>query len=456
MTTSPLPMDTAIYPISLASYLAISTQEHLRPSSECSPSAATNPMSPRISPVLSSPPSSPELRQHTSSSADITQQTSESQCLTVQQQRLHQQYQQQMCKQPSEADHSSYLSSPESAQRYQQQLALQLEYYKQLQIMHCQRARDIELLHLQQQQLQQQQPQSLQMVKKFQLAQGMLQMQQVFHAQQIQKIQYLQKMNHLQRPSTPVAEAEQLPSQRGDSVSEEDIARLEIDPNTLHIPTKPSSRSRLDLQQFLGTTGNPHVPSSSSRRSRVQELSRIVLPSPDQIRRLRHQRLKHQARLRQLAAVKAKAVHQHQPCATVDTATNVGGTADDDNGSQLKDQEMSPSATLKTPSSLITTKVSQITKQVQATVWTSSTTSVMTRSKADLQYKKQLRHNMALQQHMIQDHTHRYRIFQAFCLLQRAREAQALDELQTQKRRQLQTLAWVEALRNSKELEIPQ
>ncbi|KAF8930943.1 hypothetical protein BGZ58_007933 [Dissophora ornata] len=385
--------------------------------------------------------------------ASPQQQSLNPQCLAEQRLRSsfaqHQEYQQQMRKRLSDADHPLHLPSPELAQRHQQQLGLQLEYYRQLQIMHCQRVRDIELLHLQQQQLQQQQPQPVQVVKRFQLAQRMLQMQQIYHAQQIQRIQYLQKLNHLQRQNeleqTPPVEAQAI-----DSVSEEVIAKLEIDPNTIHIPVRAASRPRLDMQEILGTQGSALPHPSTSGRSRVRELARIKLPSPDQIRTLRHQRLKHQARLRQAAAAKSKAAShaRQQPCTT------------DKIDSHGCDMSLQPTCsefnTTPTSSKLGTVEEVQLTKQVQATVWTSSTTTVVPRSLADLQYKRQLRHSMALQQHMIQDHTHRYRIFQAFCLLQRAREAQALDELQTQKRRHLQTLAWVEALRQSKELEIPQ
>ncbi|KAF9345506.1 hypothetical protein BGX34_004695 [Mortierella sp. NVP85] len=348
-----------------------------------------------------------------------------------------------MRKRLAHADHPLHLPSPET-DRYQHHLALQLEYYKQLQIMHCQRVRDIELLHLQQQRLHH--PQSLQNVKRFQLAQRMLQMQQLFHAQQIQKIQYLQKINRLQRPAP--AEAEHSAPPRLDHVSEEDLAKLEIDPNTIHLPVRPASRPRVELQEILGSASR-HLP--SARQCRVQELSRIVLPSPDQIRKLRHQRLKCQARLRQ-AAMKVKAP-LHQPDTTPDVAS---GRMCPEAEPASPSSPSSSTSSLTLPSSSPPSREAQVRKQVQTTVWTSSTTSVLTRSKADLQYKSQLRHSMALQQHMIQDHTHRYRIFQAFCLLQRAREAQALDELQTQQRRQLQTLAWVEALRNSKELEIPQ
>ncbi|KAF9114033.1 hypothetical protein BGX27_000301 [Mortierella sp. AM989] len=415
MTTSSLP----------AFFLTVATQEQASPSPPCSPTIGSSSISPRVSPNLSSPPHSPRLDDlhHTS---PILQQPQLSSYL---EERLrssfeqHQEYQKQMRQRLLQSDHPLHHPSPESAQQHCQHLATQLEYYRQLQIMHCQRVRDVELLHQQQQQLQQHQPQPFHVVKRFQLAQRMLQMQKLYHAQQIQKIQYLQKISQLQGlPSSP-NQAEMAPVQGVEGVTEEDIVKLEIDPNTIHIPVRAASRPRLDLQEILGTSGDTSLLSPSNS---IQELARIVLPSPDHIRKLRRQRLKYQARLRQAAAEsKAKSLRN---CTT--------------QVAQLISTPASPTR--------------ENAKQVRASVWTSSTTSVVPRSLADLEYKRQLRHSMALQQHMIQDHTHRYRIFQAFCLLQRAREAQALDEVQAQKRKQLQTLAWVEALRKSKELEIPQ
>ncbi|KAF9436686.1 hypothetical protein BGZ76_003220 [Entomortierella beljakovae] len=410
MATSTLP----------APFLTISTQEH-SPSPSCSPTVGTNPLSPRVSPAPSSPlfsPITPNSEPHL-----IHYKPSQPNCL---EERLrtsfeqHQEYQKQMRQRILQADHPLHHPTPEAAQQHYQHLSTQLEYYRQLQIMHCQRARDVELLH--QQQIQQQ-AQPLHVVKRFQLAQRMLQMQKIYHAQQIQKIQYLQKITRLQAQSfnnNNNHHQEIIPVDTTEGVTEEDIAKLEIDPNTIHIPARTPSRPRLDLHEILGSQSPPPSPNNDY----LQELSRVVLPSSDQIRKLRRQRLKHQARLRQSMA-EAKAKSLRSP--TQDNKESAPSSEDD-----------------------------ILEKQDHAGVWTSSTTLVVPRSTAELQYKRQLRQSMALQQHMIQDHTHRYRIFQAFCLLQRAREAQALDEVQIQKRKQLQTLAWVEALRRSKELEVPQ
>ncbi|KAF9359979.1 hypothetical protein BGX26_010907 [Mortierella sp. AD094] len=427
MTTTSLP----------APFLTISTQGQASPSPPCSPTVGSDSISPRVSPILSSPPPSPRLGVPNGDSPSTNPQQSHPSYL---EERLrssfaqHQEYQKQMRQRLLQSDHPLHHPSPESAQQHYQHLASQLEYYRQLQIMHCQRVRDVELLHQQQQQLQQQQPQPFHVIKRFQIAQRMLQMQKLYHAQQIQKIQYLQKISRLQGLPSNSNQSEMAPVQTADNLTEEDIVRLEIDPNTIHIPVRTASRPRLDLQEILGTARDALLPSPTN--SGIQELARIVLPSPDQIRKLRRHRLKHQARLRQsISESKAKSLRSR---ITTDAIESTQAT-------HLK----------STPASSSFEGV-QLAKQVQATVWTSSTTSVVPRSTADLQYRRQLRHSMALQQHMIQDHTHRYRIFQAFCLLQRAREAQALDEVQAQKRKQLQTLAWVEALRKSKELEIPQ
>ncbi|KAF9204777.1 hypothetical protein BGZ49_004874 [Haplosporangium sp. Z 27] len=401
-----------------APFLTISTQEQDTPSPPCSPTVGSGSISPQVSPLLSSSLlSTPEI--DTPNCNSVPQLSAHPSQL---EERLrssfaqHQEYQKQMRQKLLQSDHPLHHPSPESAQQHYQHLASQLEYYRQLQIMHCQRVRDVELLHQQQQQLQQQQQQPFHVLKRFQIAQRMLQMQKLYHAQQIQKIQYLQKINRLQVLPSNSHQAETI-SEKAGCVTEDDIAKLEIDPNTIHIPVRSASRPRLDLQEMLGTGRDTSLLSPTT--SGVQELARIVLPSPDQIRKLRRQRLKHQVRLRQTTSEsKAKTLQ-------ISTPPKCGESV-------------------------------QLAKQIQATVWTSSTTSVVSRSNADLQYKRQLRHSMALQQHMIQDHTHRYRIFQAFCLLQRAREAQALDEVQIQKRKQLQTLAWVEALRKSKELEVPQ
>ncbi|KAF9962924.1 hypothetical protein BGZ70_007796 [Mortierella alpina] len=414
------------------SLLILPLHEHPTPS----PSPPCSVMSP-ISPVLSSTNQSDILAPMITHAASAEQQLQSSV-------DLHQQHQQQIRAQLARPEHPLHLPSQDAIQKHQHQLATQLEYYKQLQIMHCQRLRDIELLQLQHRQGRTalHQHQTLHSVKRFHLAQRMLEAQTLHHARQIQRIQYLQKISTLQKqplpsPTTTNGTAEQLASE----MNETDLARLEIDPNTIHIPTRTAAPPRLDLQQILGHPATPGTPppQHAQGRSSVPELAKIVLPSLVHIRKQRQQRLKYQARLRQSAAGTAAMRAANQT------------TAAEPNISRFQSGEASGVQT-----GVCAIKEPSLARQESAVVWTSSTTSIVPRPQADLQYKRQLRHSMALQQHMIQEHTHRYRIFQAFCLLQRAREAQALDELQSHKRRQLQTLAWVEALRRSKELEIPQ
>lgn len=420
------------------SLLILPLHEH----SASSPSTPCSIMSP-ISPVLSSAPPSPSTSQSDLLAPISTYAASAEQRLRSSVD-LHQQHQQQIRAQIARSEHPLHLPSPDAIQKHQHQLATQLEYYRQLQIMHCQRLRDIELLQLQHQQgrTTQHQRQTLHSVKRFHLAQRMLEAQTLHHARQIQRIQYLQKISALQKhplPSPTTTHGTTEP--HASEMNETDLARLEIDPNTIHIPTRTAAPPRLDLQQILGHPATPGTPppQHASGRPSVPELAKIVLPSLARIKKQRQQRLKYQARLRQTAAATAlnRATNQ-----TTAAEPNISPAhSGDSSGAQTGDCAVKETA---------------LARQERAELWTSSTTSIVPRPKADLQYKRQLRHTMALQQHMIQEHTHRYRIFQAFCLLQRAREAQALDELQSHKRRQLQTLAWVEALRHAKELEIPQ
>ncbi|KAG0037418.1 hypothetical protein BGZ82_002559 [Podila clonocystis] len=466
-----------------------------------------------------------------------------------------QQHEQQLRDQLARADHPLHQTNPESLQKSHQQLTSQLEYYRQLQIMHKQRARDIEMLHQQQQQ---QSVSTFHCIKRYQLVQRMLQVQKMHHAQQIQKIQYMQRLNSLQQqlphamnmnsPPSPSSTLVHTPSEMMPRDSG-DLAKLDIDSNTIHIPVQTT---RPVAFQELLTGALPHSPHSLMsngtvpRNTRVPELTRITLPSLDQIRKQRQQRLKYQHRLRQSAATARKREDEQQQkhsmssssssslsdvtmlqMSSPTTVSSVSSHAQQQplateiemqkpqeqeqeqgeeghqgkhrsyyysppkptpkNGSSAMtpsyphasvDVIPSPCATIPAmtsgnfslhhnniahskPSTPVDNNIqnnntSSFAKQIQASVWTSSITSIVPRSRADLQYKRQMRHNMALQQHMIQDHTNRYRIYQAFCLLQRAREAQALDELQTQRKKQQQTLAWVQALRQASELEIPQ
>ncbi|KAG0285891.1 hypothetical protein BGZ98_005290, partial [Dissophora globulifera] len=365
-------MEAIALPVLPAPFLTISTattaHEKASFSRSCSPFPASNQPSPQVSPVLSSSPASPSLRQPStvtpltspadySNSGSLPPSSAASPCLAEQRLRSsfaqHNEYQQQMRKRLSEADHPLHLPGPELVHRHQQQLALQLEYYRQLQIMHGQRARDIELLHLQQRQLQQRQHQPVHVVKRVQLAQQMLQMQQLYHAQQIQKIQYLQKLNFLQSQPVQGSNDEATHAslaQSSKAICEEDIVKLEIDPNTIHIPMRAASRPRLDLHQILGTGAHGLRPTLVGQ-NRVPELAKIVLPSPEHIKKLRMQRLKQQARMRQVAALAAtkmsksasvpKKVPQpsepSQPCAT----SNVIGMDVDPVPAQLTCPEVS-------------------------------------------------------------------------------------------------------------------
>ncbi|KAF9428348.1 hypothetical protein BGZ94_002689 [Podila epigama] len=478
---------------------------------------------------------------------------------------------------------------PETLQKAHHQLASQLEYYRHLQIMHKQRIRDIELLHHQQQMQQNQckvdmssSTSSFHYVKRYQLVQRMLHIQKMHHAQQIQKIQYMQRLNNLQQllpqaldintPASPVSPTS--PSSSPSPSFPSDVPRTSsdlahkqsnLDPNTIHIPIQNTSRP-IALRELL-TGALPHSPHSSAvteslggagavpRQRGVPELTKITLPSIDQIRKQRHQRLKCQMRLRQAAASASASnstflrKHQNQQqqqqmhermqdldpismlasaaqvveeqgqrdqgveynppnatpkngsldvtCVTLDTTmtafspqmgvstsnnnnnnnNNINNCTTCNNSNNNKNNDNN-TPQMHTPCSALSigmnnnnnnknndTNIHAITHQsasrslarkMQSAVWTSSITSIVPRTRADLHYKCQLRHNMALQQHLIQDHTNRYRIYQAFCLLQRAREAQALDELQTMRKKQHQTLAWVQALRQAPELEIPQ
>ncbi|KAF9918191.1 hypothetical protein BX616_009995 [Lobosporangium transversale] len=490
MTSSPLP----------SPFLTILMQDYPLFSSPSSPSALSNSISPQVSPVLSSINESPNLHHpnaHIATSSPVNTQ----QCQQQEQQQYHHhrhpqqqhmstsiippeeqrlrssvvqlyEYQQQMLHRLVQKDHPLHIPNPEAARRHQQQLTTQLEYYRQLQVMHSQRARDIELLHLQQQRHQQEQnqSQSLHVIKRFQLAQKMLQVQQLHHAHQIQKILYLQRLNRLQeQPLSPCGDAV-AESSCLFSTSEEGMAKLEIDPKMMHFPIRSASRPRLDLQELFGGVAQ-RLSTNSSIQHQAEDLARIVLPSPDQIRKLRRQRLKCHARLRQAATARvaeAQAKSQgYQPCVVMMAEKTEEVNTGQQRTIPLPPSPISPtsSTSFESTSPVCPSSVQlasgyaagvQIEKQMQAAFWTSSTTSVIPRTSADLVYRRQLRHSMALQQHMIQDHIHKYRIFQAYCLLQRAHEAQAIDESEVQKRKHLQTLAWVEALRQSKELEVPQ
>ncbi|KAG0312294.1 hypothetical protein BGZ97_011298 [Linnemannia gamsii] len=425
---------------------------------------------------------------------------------------------------------SAHHYNQQQQQKQQTPLTSQLDYYRQIQIMHCQRERDIEQLYRQHQNFQHQQQQQQQLqdrppshaIQRGLLAQRMLQLQRLFQAQQFQRMQAMHKMGHAgpsasspsspsPSPSSPSTSSngllgiaasksgtQKMSSERGTETGvaqQQQPEEKNHDPNTIHLATTATTPS--------------FSPAATKKTISVPELAKIVLPSPDQIRKKRQQRLKYQARLRQAAA--ASAATKAKPI----QATSQGMAITTANGVQQQSTTMMmPVSPPASPSPFSTPKFTPTTPhspsfasfsrpltattniavtvdaaavplspmtptmpstpkdspfplasvplpppKVQPAAWTSSTTSLVHRSKADLQYRRQLRHRLAIQQHLIQDHTHRYRLFQAFCLLQRAQAAQAMEEVQTQRQRQLHTVAWVHALRQSQslsQLEVPQ
>lgn len=426
-------------------------------------------------------------------------------------------------------------------------LTSQLDYYRQLQIMHCQRERDIEQLyrqhqifqqHHQVQQKQQQDRPPSHAIQRGLLAQRMHQLQRLFQAQQIQRMQAMHKMGRAAVPAgassapapspSPLPSSSPSPSPSSFSSSSNGLLGIAAPESGSVQMSSESERSRVEagLAQQLPEENNKnhdpntiHLPSTTTKTTRaspiikkktssVPDLAQIVLPSPDQIRKQRQQRLKFQARLRQAASAAAKTMTVSSPKATPKgtTANGVQGqstmpmpvsppaspspysTSTPDFSIPTPQQQHSPSFAIKTTNTMTVTTAAPLTPVtptmttpkestfppshspsvplqlpanggVQPAVWTSSTTSLVARSKADLAYRRQLRLQLAIQQHLIQDHTHRYRLFQAFCLLQRAQAAQAMEEVQTQRQRQLHTVAWVQALRQSQslsQLEIPQ
>ncbi|KAF9304256.1 hypothetical protein BGZ91_008959, partial [Linnemannia elongata] len=342
------------------------------------------------------------------------------------------------------------------------------------------------------------------------LAQRMLQLQRLFQAQQIQRMQAMHKMgratvlagassaqvpppssspssspspspssfsfssNGLLGTAAPESASVQVSSESEQSRAEAGLAQQQPEenkmtkihgPNTIHLPS----------------TTTTHPTPKHKKTSSVPELAQIVLPSPDQIRKQRQQRLKFQARLRQAASTAAKTLTVSSPKATSKGTTAYGvqgqstmlmpvsppaspspySTSTPDFSTPTPQQQHSPSFAITTTNSMTVTTAAPL-SPVTPTMPTpkeSTFSSSHSPSKADLAYRRQLRLQLAIQQHLIQDHTHRYRLFQAFCLLQRAQAAQAMEEVQTHRERQLHTVAWVQALRQSQalsQLEIPQ
>ncbi|KAF9282804.1 hypothetical protein BGZ88_010846 [Linnemannia elongata] len=438
---------------------------------------------------------------------------------------------------------------PQHQQQQQRQMPLtsQLDYYRQLQIMHCQRERDIGQLYRQhqifQQQQQQQQPDRppSHAIQRGLLAQRMLQLQRLFQAQQIQRMQAMHKMGRATVPAGASSAQVPPPSSSPSSSPSPSPSSFSFSSNGLLGTAAPESasvqvsseseqsRAEAGLAQqqpeenkmtkihgpntiHLSSTTTTHPTPKHKKTSSVPELAQIVLPSPDQIRKQRQQRLKFQARLRQAASTAAKTLTVSSPKATSKGTTAYGvqgqstmlmpvsppaspspySTSTPDFSTSTPQQQHSPSFAITTTNTMTVTTAAPLSPvtptmptpkestfssshspsvplqlpaanggvpKIQPAVWTSSTTSLVARSKADLAYRRQLRLQLAIQQHLIQDHTHRYRLFQAFCLLQRAQAAQAMEEVQTHRERQLHTVAWVQALRQSQalsQLEIPQ
>ncbi|KAG0215167.1 hypothetical protein BGX33_001399 [Mortierella sp. NVP41] len=362
---------------------------------------------------------------------------------------------------------------PQQQQQHQQRpLASQLEYFRQLQIMHCQRERDIEQLYRQHQILQQQQqdrPPS-HAIQRGLLAQRMIQLQRLFQAQQIQRMQAMHKLGRA-APSSPSPSPSPSSQNNNNGNGNSSNGLLGTAPE-FGSGVQPPTESRVETGLAKTPEDDPntiHLPTTASfKRTSVPELAKIVLPSPAQIRKQRQQRLKYQARLRQAASAAAAKASTTATATAAAAATMSMLVSPPASPSPYSTPEFPPTTTITSLATTTTSpKESTIAASVQAVavpkvqpaVWTSSTTSLVPRSKADLQYRRQLRHRLVIQQHLIQDHTHRYRLFQAFCLLQRAQAAQAMEEVQTQRQRQLHTVAWVQSLREfqSKELlEIPQ
>ncbi|KAG0379077.1 hypothetical protein BGX24_001814 [Mortierella sp. AD032] len=348
--------------------------------------------------------------------------------------------------------HPQHLN-PQQPQQQQQQMTSQLDYFRQLQIMHCQRERDIERLYRQHQLYQQQHQQQHQQqqdrppshaIQRGLLAQRMLHLQRLFQAQQIQKIQAMHKLGRAEAPPAPSPLTPTSPSPSFSLFSNKNNSIVGAESGAQQQEQSFTSEPR--TEKGLSDPNTIHLARSSplTKKSSVPELAKIVLPSPDHIRKQRQQRLKYHARLRQAAAKAIAAAAASAAALPLSPVTPTMTT---------------PKELSVFPSSLSVPLLPLAVPKVQPAVWTSSTTSLVPRSKADLQYRRQLRLRLAIQQHLIQDHTHRYRLFQAYCLLQRAQAAQAMEEAQTHRQRQLHTVAWVQALRHSQstsQLDIPQ
>ncbi|KAF9978342.1 hypothetical protein BGZ73_002725 [Actinomortierella ambigua] len=311
-------------------------------------------------------------------------------------------------------------------------------------------------------------------VRRFQLAQRMLQIQQILHTQRIQQLHFMHKLSKVQQQQNQQQSVPEL------VVSTPTLPSSPSSPtatNTSTVVALPQCKSKGDL--FQDKRGSQGIPTVETRRvSSVPDISRISLPNVDTIRKQRRQRLKAQARLRQAAAERSlKAAgaatevdvkndgsdaHSTVKEETISTGNTLVGSVTSGALSDKGDEavKLASFSSVYTPTltlPLASAQQRQINKSGDAALRLSdcSISRARLKTKAELAYKKQLVRQQTLQHHMIQDHTNRYRIYQAYCLLQRAREAQAMDELKVIELKQVQTRAWVESLRSQADMEVP-
>ncbi|KAG0241075.1 hypothetical protein BGW41_006412 [Actinomortierella wolfii] len=314
-------------------------------------------------------------------------------------------------------------------------------------------------------------------VRRFQLAQRMLQIQQMIHTQRIQQLHHLHKLSKVQQ------------NHQQQSIPELNVSKPST-PTTSSMPSSPTMTNNSTVVVLCHDNSeannaqnenNISSPAEESRKtSSANGVMRITLPNIDTIRKQRRQRLKAQVRLRQAAAeraLKAKAdsaentneggdsrsLVKEEAASAVNTLVGsaTSGTLSDKTEEAIKSSPLlslyAPYLTPPlTPAQLRqNSKKSSTSEDAALRLSDCSISRARLKTKAELAYKKQLVRQQSLQHHMIQDHTNRYRIYQAYCLLQRAREAQAMDELKAIELKRAQTRAWVESLRSQVDLEAP-
>ncbi|KAG0250657.1 hypothetical protein DFQ27_009279 [Actinomortierella ambigua] len=308
-------------------------------------------------------------------------------------------------------------------------------------------------------------------VRRFQLAQRMLQIQQMLHTQRIQQLHFMHKLSKVQQPQQQLQQQHQQNPVPELMISTPTIPSSPSSPTATNASTVvvlPQDKPKVSLSQE--PCSSPNIPVGTKKASSMAEIARISLPHVDTIRKQRRQRLKAQARLRQAAAerslktttttaVDVKNDGSDAHSTVKEDATSAGNTlVGSVTSGALSDRGDEAACTTKLTLPLSSAQhVRQINKSSDAALRLSdcSISHARLKTKAELAYKKQLVRQQSLQHHMIQDHTNRYRIYQAYCLMQRAREAQAMDELKVIELKQVQTRAWVESLRCQVELEVP-